>query len=126
MKNSKVKQIAIIDDDQAILSALEIVLSDFGYKVKAISDSQKALVQLVEYKPDLIFLDLIMPVMDGEEVLKNLKLNKILKDIPVILLSASSTIEAVAARHNVAGYLRKPFDIDQIYSLVNTRLSPIA
>lgn len=126
MKNSKVKQIAIIDDDQTILSALEIVLSDFGYKVKTISDSQKAVLKLMEFKPDLIFLDLIMPVMDGEEVLKNLKLNKFLKNIPVILLSASSTIEDVAARHNVAGYIKKPFDIDQIYSLINSRLSPIA
>ncbi|PBJ10151.1 response regulator [Flavobacterium sp. ACN6] len=67
-------------------------------------------------KPDLIFLDLNMPVMDGREFLKNIKQDEVLKNIPVIIYSTSSSVEdkMFATKHEAAQFITKPYSIAAI------------
>lgn len=121
-KNNE-KTIVVVDDDESILSALKIVLMEFGFNVNAVSDSKRAINEIRISKPHLIFLDLIMPNLDGEDILMLLKSEMELSTIPVILLSASNTLEEVAIRHKTAGFLKKPFDIDYLHKLITSKIA---
>ncbi|MBI4992260.1 MAG: response regulator [Candidatus Harrisonbacteria bacterium] len=82
------KYILIIEDDLAIIKPLEIILSKRGFLLKIARDGEGA-IQILEEKdfPDLILLDIILPKMNGFEVLENIKKNPKTKKIPVIILS---------------------------------------
>ena len=121
-KNKGNKRILVVDDDSAVLNTLGIVLRDFGYEVSLIDDGTKVVNEISKNPPGLLLLDLIMQLMDGDEILKEIKSNQAMKDIPVIIISASNTIEEVALKHGVNGYLKKPFDLEELYNLVSSNI----
>jgi DNA-binding NtrC family response regulator len=103
--------IAIIDDEMHILSMLHKTLSKNNYFiVRSFSDPVVALEELYSWKPDVILLDIMMPQMDGIEVLKAVKGRH--KNAKVIMMTAYSTLDKVLASHNLGAenYLVKPFD----------------
>ncbi len=81
------KQIAIIDDDMAIGTMLEEVLTQEGYGVLRAYSGTEALYLLEQYKPDLVLLDLMLPGLSGEELLPKIQ------RIPVIVLSAKAQVQ---------------------------------
>jgi DNA-binding response OmpR family regulator len=81
------KKILIAEDDRFLATAYKIKLTKAGYEVKIAVDGVEALKALAEYVPDLVILDLIMPVKDGFAVLEELKKNDAWKKIPVIVAS---------------------------------------
>lgn len=81
------KTILIIEDDKFLFSLIAKKLEKEGFKVLNAIDSKEAFKILEEVKPDLIILDLVLPVLDGYEILSILKKEKNTKDIPVIILS---------------------------------------
>lgn len=81
------KKILIAEDDRFLATAYKIKLTKAGYEVRIAVDGVEALKALAEYVPDLIILDLIMPVKDGFAVLEELKKNDAWKKIPVIVAS---------------------------------------
>jgi DNA-binding response OmpR family regulator len=85
-----------------------------GYDVYLATSGQEGLEKAKEKKPDLIFLDVMMPGFDGIETLKRLKADNELKNIPVVMLTAVVTEKAKAEAHNlkVEGYLNKPLEMD--------------
>jgi CheY-like chemotaxis protein/class 3 adenylate cyclase len=104
--------ILIVDDEPFNVDYLEQELEDLGYDTTSAMNGLEALEQVSESKPDMILLDIMMPVMDGFEVLKRLKREKEWRDIPVVVISAMSDINSIA-RGIEAGaedYLPKPFD----------------
>lgn len=113
------KHIMIVDDNSDILNTLGIVMTELGFTTTLVEDSRNVLAEINKKKPDLIFLDLIMQHMDGEEVLRVLKKDIKFNKIPVILLSASNTIEDVALNNDVAGFIKKPFDLDNLDSIIS-------
>ncbi len=108
--------ILAIDDDKTTLDILESQLSGLGYRVF----TERAAVKGVEiakgFNPDVILLDLHMPVMDGFEVLGALRWDKAARVIPVIMLTVDKAKETVieAMRHGVVDYIVKPYNPDKL------------
>ncbi len=84
------KKVLVVDDEPDILKVISFRLKKSGYEVLTAGDGKAALDLIAVNKPDLILLDLRMPVLSGEEVCAMLKASDELKTIPVILLTASS------------------------------------
>ncbi|MFW0862603.1 MAG: response regulator [Candidatus Komeilibacteria bacterium] len=90
-----IKQILIVEDDSFLLQMYTTKLTKAGYEVKSASDGIQALKKAKELKPDIILLDLLIPLKSGFEVLEELKIDKNTQDIPVIVLSNMSEREDV-------------------------------
>ena len=95
MDSSKNKKILVIEDEATLQKALNEVLSNEGYKVVSSLDGLKGLELAQEEKPDLILLDIILPKMDGFEVLKRIKKDDKISQIPVIILTNLSDISDI-------------------------------
>lgn len=116
----KYKNILLIDDDEddceIFLAAISSVSNDGNYTVR--NDAREALADLDngKIKPDLIFLDLNMPVMNGTQFLVELKKKEPLKEIPVIIFSTSSHPDIIRQSMAVGAYdfITKPSDFNQI------------
>src|SRR5512143_1517852 len=88
-------KILIVDDEPFNVDYLEQELEDSEYQLIAAVNGQEALEKVRAESPDLILLDIMMPVMDGFEVLARLKADQTMRDIPVIVISASSDLQSV-------------------------------
>jgi DNA-binding response OmpR family regulator len=102
--------IYILDDDPDIVAILKMMLQTQGYQVNATTNPGDIL-ECTGDKHDLILLDLWMSGTDGRDILASLRTQDRTKDIPVIFVSASSQLKEIAAEHDVAGYIEKPFDM---------------
>ena len=81
------KKILIVEDDNFVAEVYSTKLLEMGHEVRIAQNGQEGISCAKEDKPDLILLDIIMPVMDGSEMIEELKKNSDWKDIPVILLT---------------------------------------
>jgi len=111
MKNSVVNKILIVDDDkQSLIDLVEIL--DTEYIVYTAKDGVSALEKVNEILPDLILLDVIMPYMNGFDVIMELKKSDITKDIPIIFITGMSESSSEFAGLSIGAidYIRKPFD----------------
>ncbi len=86
-RTSKLKKVLIIEDEPALRDIYATKLEGDGFEVIQASDGSQGLNAAIQYLPDIILLDVIMPVKDGFETLQDLKLNPTTKDIPVVILS---------------------------------------
>ena len=93
--STKIKKITVIEDDEILLKAINIELLSSGFEVFSATNGEAGLELIKSKKPDLIILDLVMPKMDGFEVLKLLQNDKELDKIPVIVLSNLSQKDEV-------------------------------
>jgi DNA-binding response OmpR family regulator len=110
------RKVLIIDDERAIRGFLKNLLDRWGYQVAEASDGGQAIERLQEEDFDLLILDIIMPVVDGWEVLKTVKSNMKM-DVPVIVLSGKSneTDDMTKGYDLGAGYyITKPFTPSQL------------
>jgi DNA-binding response OmpR family regulator len=105
------KTIIICDDDEGILEMLAIILEDSGYNVIAEQNSLNLYNLIEQKKPDLLLLDLWMPVLSGDQVLLHLRSQPATKMLPVIVLSASTDGPEIASKAGATDYIAKPFDI---------------
>lgn len=116
--------ILIIDDSQSNLDLLETLLSDRGYTIRTADGGQPGLDLARTISPDLILLDIMMPMMNGYEVCLRLKEDPQLRDIPVIFISALDDIMEKVTGFKVGGvdYIAKPFQLEEIIARVETHL----
>ena len=118
MAASSRRDILIVDDDPDIRDALGECLRFEGYGVHAAADGRDALDRLeFGLKPDVILLDLMMPVLNGFDVLKALKARQDWKSIPVVIVSANRGYEA-ADLEGAADILRKPVNVERLLAVV--------
>lgn len=111
--------ILVIDDDPDARDSIALVLSDAGYDVETVSGGEEALEHLKRaHQPGLILLDLMMPNMTGWEFRAEQRRDPRLSAIPVVLVSAADEVADAADELAVAGYLAKPFDLDQLLEQV--------
>ena len=109
--------ILIVEDEQVMLKILTSKLIDKGYQITAAIDGKTALDMASCNMPDLILLDIMLPTMDGFEILKKLKENKATKDIPVLILSNLGQEENIQKGKDLGAvdYLIKAhIDIDEV------------
>ena len=119
-----IPNILIVDDIPANLKVLGDILKGEGYKVRPVPSGALALQVAEKERPDLILLDIMMPDMDGYEVCRRLKENKLLHDIPVIFISALSETNDVVKALKFGGvdYITKPFRAEEISARVKTHI----
>lgn len=119
----KQKTIMIVDDTEMNIDILVEALQDEYGLIVAINGVE-ALELIEEQKPDLILLDIMMPEMDGYDVLKKLKEDPILNHIPVILLSAITDSDSKAKGFTLGAvdYVTKPFEIVEVKERVKTQI----
>ncbi len=115
-KNSEQPTILVVDDEPNIVQTLRDRLEMNDYRVITAADGKEGLERALAEKPDIILLDVIMPLMDGHEMLENLRKNEAGRDISVIMLTARSQRQDIA-RANACGiddYIVKPFDLSEL------------
>ena len=114
------KKILAVDDERHIVRLVEVNLARAGYQVVTAFDGREALQKVESEKPDLIVLDVMMPYMDGFEVLRNLKANPDTREIPVIMLTAKAQDADVFRgwQSGVDCYLTKPFNPMELLTFV--------
>jgi len=109
------KRVLVVDDDASIRELLSTVLEDDGYEVVPAANGEDALAVCARWRPDVIVLDLMMPVMDGWTFAKRLRERD---DIPIVVLSAANDLERHAKSVGAADVIGKPFDLDQLIPTV--------
>ena len=114
MPNSK-QSVLVVDDDADIRSCISDILAYEGYQVRTAVNGRDALGILREWHPSAIMLDLMMPIMDGWAFLDRQREDPQLADIPVIVMSASHTVEA-RSRQSAVEMVQKPFELDTMLS----------
>jgi len=118
------KTIMVVDDNPDIITIVKTILEGKGYQVLSASSGQELLNLLTDRKPDLIILDIMMPEMDGLEVLGRLKAVTETASIPVILLTAKVQYEDVLGGYKLGAdyYITKPFTSTQLVNGINLLL----
>jgi len=117
---AKVK-ILVIDDEADIVDTVSFMLRSRGYDVVTASDGGEGLTKAMLEHPDLILLDIIMPVMDGFEVCLKMKRDKEASKVPVIMFTARGDNDAVVKAKNVGAddYIVKPFNLPTLVTKIN-------
>ena len=111
--------ILLVEDDFDVREALVETLRDRGYLVESASDGEQALQFLrTGARPGVILLDLMMPRMSGSEFRMAQLLDPTLSGLPVVLLSADGRMEEKAVALKVQGAIRKPIDLDELFSVI--------
>jgi len=116
------KKILICDDDEGILDMLELILEDTGYAIIPEKNSLNVKNIVEKQCPDLILLDLWMPVLSGDQVLTILRSDPKTMNLPVIVISASQEGKQIAADAGASGFLSKPFDFNELIDAIKTYL----
>lgn len=122
--NFQSPKILIIDDNTDNLLLFKDILSPFNYEINITNNGKEALEIINNFHPELILLDVIMPDMDGFEVLQELKNNKATNDIPVIFLTANDSMDDIVSgfEAGVVDYIAKPFHPRELIARVDTHL----
>jgi CheY-like chemotaxis protein len=113
-------RVLVIDDERAILDVVRSILEWNGYEVLAADDGSRGFATAQRRSPDLIILDLMMPVMDGFAVLEALRDHERTAHVPVLVLTAvqNAEVEDRCTELGATAYLRKPFDPEQLLAAV--------
>ncbi len=116
--------ILIVDDVPANLKVLSGILKDEGYKIRPVLSGEQALQVAEKDKPDLILLDIMMPGLNGYEVALLLKENPLLKDVPVIFISALNDTGDIVKAFTSGGvdYITKPFQSEEVRARIATHM----
>jgi len=116
--------ILIVDDRPENIRLLSVALNRQGYRVESLDNSAMAVSTAKSLKPDLILLDIMMPMMDGYEVCQNLKADPSTCDVPVIFVSAVTNVmdKVKGFRAGAVDYITKPFQFDEVLARVEHQL----
>ena len=110
--------VLLVEDDAAVRSTLAAILQDEGCEISIAPNGFDALVALEQHEPDIIVLDWMMPVVDGENFLQALR-SEYRRSTPVLVISAGRVNEETALAAGADAYLRKPFDIDELMRVLH-------
>jgi len=120
--------ILIVDDVDANVLLIKLLISKAGYKTLTAYNGKDALAIVERYKPDLILLDIMMPIMDGHEVARRLREMPEVSDMPIIFLSALNSTEDIVEgfKLGAADYVSKPFNKEELLTRINHQIALIA
>jgi DNA-binding NtrC family response regulator len=115
--NGPRKRVLVVDDEPGVRESIRILLGS-DYDVEAVASGEEALDAVSRDRPHLVLLDIIMPGMDGMEVLERLKMTD--PSLPVVMLTATKTVKTAVAAMKLGAfdYLQKPFDVDELRIVV--------
>jgi two-component system alkaline phosphatase synthesis response regulator PhoP len=126
---SEKKKILLVDDDPDFVEAVKVIVESGGYEVRVASDGKEGLEAVAADRPDLIILDVMMPVMDGHQACASLKGDKKTADIPIILLTAvadrvttSTYTHRDMLESEAEDYMPKPVEPKELLELIKSWL----
>jgi DNA-binding response OmpR family regulator len=123
VRGPAVASVLVVDDDPGIVGFLELALGDEGYEVRVAANGREGLAETERRRPDVILLDMNMPVMDGWEFCQQLRrADADLDTIPIIVMTAARDAAARSNEVGAQGYLGKPFDLDHLFQTIETVL----
>ncbi len=116
-------RILIIDDDPGIGEMLKTLLEFDGYEALVLDKPMEAGEIILDYKPDLIILDVRLSGVDGTDVCRDLKKEKHTKNVPILMMSALNGAAELCANAGANGFISKPFEMEDLLEKVKTNLS---
>lgn len=118
-QSGKQRTVLVVEDDPYISELLQTILGEEGYAAVPAYDGERALELARLMHPSLVTLDLVLPLLDGCQVLEVLKADDATRDIPVIVLSACVDTLGRSGRKLAARVVEKPFDLNQLVAIVD-------
>ena len=118
-------KVLVIDDSKTIRKTAETLLAKEGCEVYTAVDGFDALAKVADYTPDIVFVDIMMPRLDGYQTCSLIKHNKVFKSIPVIMLSSKDGLFD-KARGRIVGseqYLTKPFTREELLGAIRRHVA---
>lgn len=117
-------RVMVVDDSNTVRKSAELFLRPFGCEVVLAEDGFEAMSKIVENRPDIIFVDITMPRLDGYQSCMLIKKNPLYQSIPVIMLSSKDGLFDKARGRMVGSddYLAKPFTVEGLLSIIRNRV----
>ncbi len=116
------KTILIYDDDPEILLLCKAILSRFDYTPETLIKCDNIVNDIQSFKPDLILMDLWIPVIGGEKAIAIMKQNEESKHIPVLIFSANVDIKDISQKVGADGYIEKPFTVNSFIETIQKHI----
>ena len=116
------RKILVVDDEQQLAMAVKIRLQSRGYQVATANDGQQALAAIEADRPDLVILDVLMPVMDGYSCMREINSRFGRGQIPIIILTARDRMKDLFDLEGIADYVVKPFDHEDLLTRIERAL----
>lgn len=117
--------VLIVEDDEDIRTMLALTLSTFGFPVAAASSGEQALGMVRSApRPGMVLVDLMMPSMSGEDLIRRLRAEPAAAGVPIVLFSGHSTLAQLAKSLAVDDYIAKPVDVDRLLQVVSAYCTP--
>jgi len=118
-------KVLIIDDEKLLVKSTCIALECYDLEAKGALNGEEGLKAAEEFKPDAILLDIMMPGMDGWQVLEKLKQNGKSKDIPVIVFTAKEygNGKSLAESRGAVDFIPKPFELEDVVALLKQHIN---
>ena len=120
------QKILVVDDEANIVISLEFLMQQAGFEVAVARDGEQALLQMDEFRPDLVLLDIMLPLRDGFEVCQKIRENPAWSRVKVLMLSARGRELEVSKGLALGadGYVTKPFSTRELMAQVRRLLPP--
>lgn len=112
------KKILFVDDEKSLCEFVELILKKESYEVGIAYNGVEGLEKVRAWKPDIIILDILMPEMDGYNMLKELRRIEEAKNIPVIIVTAKEKMEDLFKVEGIVDYIVKPFDKEALLAKI--------
>ena len=109
--------VLVVEDEFGIADLIEAVLEDEGHRMLMAANGKLGLEMLGQERPHLVFLDYMMPVMDGASMLRSMATDPSFRDIPVVMMSSLPEATMVQRCDGYTAFMRKPFKITDVVSL---------
>jgi len=117
------KTILVVDDEEDIRKVIQIRMEAKGFQVRTAQNGQEAIESVKQQRPDLVILDVMMPIMNGYTVCEKLKLEGEYKDLPILLLTArNQEIDQRISKMMGIDYMQKPYEAETLETKVNKLL----
>ncbi len=116
--------ILIADDEADVLESTRMVLSMEGFSVTTVQDARRILATLRNVRPDILLQDINMPGLDAAKLIPDIRADSRLKDVRIVVFTASTDSEAICQSLKADGYLQKPFDASRIKETLGRFIRP--
>ncbi|MBW2633620.1 MAG: response regulator [Deltaproteobacteria bacterium] len=114
------KKAMILEDDEAVAELIKFYLEEEGFQIAISSRGEGFLDMVVEYQPDLITLDVMLPDTDGFDIMRLLQQDERTRDIPVVFITVKEDEKEKGLKMGASGYVIKPFKEDELKNTIKT------